>query len=151
MEYKRGILYMVQTTPPTTKLLYQQKESELCPGGLTISAENLASMKFKVQANTEIDNLAAFFATAGSPHRLRILLYLTEAEELCVCDLAELLGLNMTTVSAHLNKMKLQGILKTRRDAQMIHYSIADPVRVGLLSVAFSRLHEAMELPTTTA
>lgn len=133
------------------KLLYQPKESELCPGGLTISAEDLTVMKGKVQSNDQIDDLAAFFATAGSPHRLRILFYLTQAEELCVCDLAELLGLNMTTVSAHLNKMKLQGVLKTRRDAQMIHYSIADPERVGLLSVAFAGLHESMELSTAKA
>lgn len=151
MEYKRSSIYMREKLLVKPKLLYQPKESELCPGGLTISTEDLAAMKSKVQANTEIDNLAAFFAAAGSPHRLRILLYLIEAEELCVCDLGELLGLNMTTVSAHLNKMKLQGILKTRRDAQMIHYSIADPERVGLLSVAFSGLHEAMELTTTRA
>lgn len=151
MEYERSSIYMGETTLSRPQLLYKPKESELCPGGLTISSEDLAAMKAKVQANTEIDNLAAFFATAGSPHRLRILLYLTEAEELCVCDLAALLDLNMTTVSAHLNKMRLQGILKTRRDAQMIHYSIADPERVGLLSVAFSGLHETMELPTTRA
>ena len=133
------------------RLVYQPRESGLCPGGLTISAEDLAVMKGKVQSCAEIDELAAFFATAGSPHRLRILLYLTQAEELCVCDLAELLGLNMTTVSAHLNKMKMQGILKTRRDAQMIHYSIADPERVGLLSVAFAGLRESMELSTAKA
>lgn len=139
---------MGEPTLTTTKLLYRPKESELCPGGLTISQGDLAAMKAKVQSNTEIDNLAAFFATVGSPHRLRILLYLTEAEELCVCDLAALLDLNITTVSAHLNKMKLQGILKTRRDAQMIHYSIANAERVGLLSVAFAVLHETMELST---
>lgn len=142
---------MTETTIRTPKLLYQRRESELCPGGLTISAEDLAVMKGKVQSNEEIDELATFFAAAGSPHRLRILLYLTQAEELCVCDLAELLGLNMTTVSAHLNKMKLQGILKTRRDAQMIHYSIADPERISLLSMAFAGLSESMELSTAKA
>lgn len=151
MEYKRSRVYMTETTTLTRKLLYQPKESELCPGGLTISAEDLTALKTRVQSNIEIDNLASFFATAGSPHRLRILLYLTEAEELCVCDLAALLDLNMTTVSAHLNKMKLQGILKTRRDAQMIHYSIADPERVGLLSVAFAGLSTSMELSTAKA
>ena len=128
------------------KLLYEPKESELCPGGLTISREDLASMRGRIQSNTEIDKLAAFFATAASPHRLRILLYLSEAEELCVCDLAELLHLNMTTVSAHLNRMKLQGVLKTRRDAQMIYYSIADPERIALLGAAFSSVHETRSL-----
>lgn len=137
---------MDKTNLLTQKLLYKPKESELCPGGLTISSADLAAMKAKVQTNSDVDTLAEFFAAVGSPHRLRILLYLKEAEELCVCDLAELLDLNMTTVSAHLNKMKLQGILKTRRDAQMIYYSIAATQRVSLLSIAFSSLHETMAL-----
>jgi DNA-binding transcriptional ArsR family regulator len=122
-------------------------ENNICPGGTTISTGTLARMKEQVlEAGSDVDALADFFAAVGSPHRLRILLYLTEAEELCVCDFAELLDLNMTTVSAHLNKMKLQGILKTRRDAQMIYYSIADKERVSLLGSAFSGLRRAMSL-----
>ena len=82
----------------------------------------------------------------GNPQRLRILLYLTETEELCVCDIADLLDMNLTAASAHLNKMKLQGVLKTRRDAQMIYYSIADKERMQLLSRAFDDLRWAMKL-----
>ena len=122
------------------------KSNDICPGGTTLSATGLAKMKEKVQANGDVDALADFFTVVGSPHRLRILLYLTEAEELCVCDLADLLNMNMTAVSAHLNKMKLQGVLKTRRDAQMIYYSIADKERMKLLSRAFDDLRRAMKL-----
>lgn len=122
-------------------------ENDICPGGTTVSSTDLRRMKERVlEAGSDVDSLADFFASVGSPHRLRILLYLTEAEELCVCDFAELLDLNMTTVSAHLNKMKLQGILKTRRDAQMIYYSVADKERVSLLGSAFSGLRRAMSL-----
>lgn len=122
-------------------------ENNICPGGTTVSAGDLRRMKERVlEAGNDIDSLSDFFASVGNPHRLRILLYLTEGEELCVCDFAELLDLNMTTVSAHLNKMKLQGILKTRRDAQMIYYSIADKERVSLLGSAFSGLRRAMSL-----
>lgn len=120
-------------------------ENNICPGGTTVSTGTLARMKEQVvEATDDVDALADFFAAVGSPHRLRILLYLTEAEELCVCDFAELLDLNMTTVSAHLNKMRLQGILKTRRDAQMIYYSIAAKERVSLLASAFSGLRKTM-------
>ncbi len=120
-------------------------ENKICPGGTTISLSNLKRMKERMlEAGSDIDSLADFFASVGNSHRLRILLFLTEAEELCVCDFAELLNLSMTTVSAHLNKMKLQGILKTRRDAQMIYYSIADKERVSLLASAFSGLRQSM-------
>lgn len=117
-----------------------------CPGGPTLGAKGLTRMKAKVKANGDVDALADFFAVAGNPHRLRILLYLTEARELCVCDVAGLLDMSMTAVSAHLNKMKLQGVLKTRRDAQMIYYSIADTERVELLGKAFAELRQAMKL-----
>ncbi len=48
-------------------------------------------------------------------------------------------------VSAHLNKMKLQGVLKTRRDAQMIYYSIADKRRMKHLASAFRELRQAIQ------
>lgn len=128
-----------------TKLPIKQN-SDVCPGGPTLSQKGLAAMKKKVQANGDVDSLADFFAIAGNPHRLRILLYLTEVDELCVCDLAEVLDMGNTAVSAHLNKMKLQGVLKSRRNAQMIYYSIADKERMKLLSKAFGDLRSAMKL-----
>lgn len=121
-------------------------EAAICPGGTTLDRQGLARMKEKVKANGDVNALADFFSIVGNPHRLRILLYLTQAEELCVCDLADLLEINLTAASAHLNKMKLQGVLKTRRDAQMIYYSIADKERMKLLSRAFDDLRRAMKL-----
>ena len=120
--------------------------SAICPGGTTLDSRGLARMKEKVKANGDVDALADFFSVVGNPHRLRILLYLTQTEELCVCDLADLLDMNITAASAHLTKMKLQGVLKTRRDAQMIYYSIADQERMKLLSRAFDDLRRAMKL-----
>lgn len=121
-------------------------ESAICPGGTTLDSRGLARMKEKVKANGDVDALAEFFSVVGNPQRLRILIYLTETEELCVCDIADLLDMNLTAASAHLNKMKLQGVLKTRRDAQMIYYSIADKERMKLLAHAFNDLRRAMKL-----
>lgn len=128
-----------------TKLPIKQN-SDICPGGPTVSHKGLAAMKKKVQANGDVDALAEFLTVAGNPQRLRILLYLSEVEELCVCDVAEMLDMGITAVSAHLNKMKLRGVLKARRDAQMIYYSIADKERMKILSHAFSELRQAMKL-----
>lgn len=128
-----------------TKLPIKQN-TELCPGGPTLSAKGLSQMKKKVQANGDVEALAEFLTIAGNPQRLRILLYLSEVEELCVCDMAELLDMGITAVSAHLNKMKMQGVLKARRDAQMIYYSIADKQRMKVLSQAFGDLRHAMKL-----
>lgn len=131
---------------PTKTKLAIKSESAICPGGTTLDRHGLARMKEKVKANGDVDALADFFSVVGNPQRLRMLLYLTETEELCVCDIADLLDMNVTAASAHLNKMKLQGVLKTRRDAQMIYYSIADKERMKLLSRAFDDLRQAMRL-----
>lgn len=126
------------------KLKNHIDDAAICPGGTTLSGRDLAAMKEKIQASGDVDALASFFAIAGNPQRLRILLYLSEVEELCVCDLADLTGMSNTAVSAHLNKMKLQGVLKTRRDAQMIYYSIADKRRMKHLASAFRELRQAI-------
>lgn len=128
------------------KKLPIKSDAAICPGGTTLDARGLLKMKEKVKANGDVDALADFLAVAGNPHRLRILLYLSEVEELCVCDLADLLDMSMTNVSAYLNKMKLQGVLKTRRDAQMIYYSIADQDRMKVLARAFGDLRLSMKL-----
>lgn len=129
-----------------TKAKLTKSASEICPGGTTLDRRGLARMKAKVQTNGDVAALADFFSIVGNPQRLQILLYLTETEELCVCDIADLLDMNLTAASAHLNKMRLQGVLKTRRAAQMIYYSIADKERMKLLSRAFADLRQAMKL-----
>lgn len=129
----------------TTRKANRPDDAAICPGGTTLGTRDLAAMKKKLQASGDVDALADFFAIAGNPHRLRILLYLSEVEELCVCDLADLTELSNTAVSAHLNKMRLQGVLKTRRDAQMIYYSIADKQRMKHLASAMRELRQAIQ------
>ncbi len=58
-------------------------------------------------------------------NRLRILSVLTRAET-CVCDLIDELELPQSLVSYHLGKLKKAGLVRTRRDAQWIYYSL-DP------------------------
>ncbi len=58
-------------------------------------------------------------------NRLRILTVLTRAET-CVCDLIDQLGLPQSLVSYHLSKLKQAGLVRARRDAQWVYYSL-DP------------------------
>lgn len=117
-----------------------------CAGGPTLTRECLEVLRQKIQSASSVDSMAGFLAIVGNPVRIRILLYLTEARELCVCDFASLLSMSNQAVSAHLNKMKLQGVLRSRRDGQMIRYSIADDERMEVLSQAFANLRVAMKL-----
>ncbi|WP_303882151.1 metalloregulator ArsR/SmtB family transcription factor [Acetomicrobium mobile] len=46
--------------------------------------------------------------------------------ELCVCEIAEALGISQTKASRHLNILKTAGIVSDRRQAQWVYYSIVD-------------------------
>ncbi len=58
-------------------------------------------------------------------NRLRILSRLTQAES-CVCDLIDDLGLPQPLMSYHLGKLRRAGLVRARRDAQWVYYSL-DP------------------------
>jgi DNA-binding transcriptional ArsR family regulator len=71
----------------------------------------------------------------ANENRLLILCRLALARELSVNDLAEAVGLSQSALSQHLAKMRADGLLATRRDAQTIYYRIADPNAARLLAL----------------
>ncbi len=70
--------------------------------------------------------LADFFKALGDETRLKLLTYLLENGEHCVLELCAALGVSQTNASRHLARLKSEGILRDRRDAQCIFYSL-DP------------------------
>lgn len=66
-------------------------------------------------------------------NRLRILKSLTRAET-CVCDLIEELDLPQPLVSYHLGKLRAAGLVRSRRDAQWVYYSLDADAWEGLLA-----------------
>ena len=69
--------------------------------------------------------LADLFKVFGDGTRVRILFVLLEAE-VCVCDLAKLLGMTQSAVSHQLRILKQAHLVKSRRDGKTIFYSLAD-------------------------
>jgi len=55
---------------------------------------------------------------------MKMLYLLEEENELCVCDLADILEMTIPAVSQHLRKLKDGNILQTRRNGQTIYYSL---------------------------
>lgn len=62
------------------------------------------------------------FKALGEPTRLRILRLLAE-QELCVCDLEEILQISQPRVSQHLKVLKQTGLVNERRDGQRRNFS----------------------------
>ncbi|MFN4204776.1 MAG: ArsR/SmtB family transcription factor [Agrobacterium albertimagni] len=65
------------------------------------------------------------FATLADPIRLRCLALIARERELCVCELVAALDLPQPKVSRHLATMRGAGLLRDRRDAQWVLYSLA--------------------------
>ncbi len=82
-------------------------------------------------------------------NRLRILAALTQAET-CVCDLIDELDLPQSLVSYHLGKLKKAGLVRTRRDAQWIYYSL-DPDAWARLIAPLAGLVGPTPLPPEAA
>ncbi len=71
----------------------------------------------------------------ANEHRLVILCRLAETREMSVNGLAEAVGLSQSALSQHLAKMREDGLLGTRREAQTVFYRLADPNATRLLAL----------------
>jgi DNA-binding transcriptional ArsR family regulator len=78
---------------------------------------------------------AALLKLLANENRLLILCRLALTREMSVNDLADAVGLSQSALSQHLAKMREEGLLATRRDAQTVYYRIADPNAAKLLAL----------------
>lgn len=69
----------------------------------------------------------------GNRHRLMILCQITDGE-LSVGELQRRLPLSQSALSQHLAKLRADGIVTTRREAQSIFYRIADPAALRIIA-----------------
>ncbi|MFB0516352.1 MAG: ArsR/SmtB family transcription factor [Candidatus Neomarinimicrobiota bacterium] len=64
------------------------------------------------------------FSLLGDPTRLKVLLSLAHARELCVSDLADILGMDTSAVSHQLRKLKDGGLVSNYREGPTIYYQL---------------------------
>ena len=88
----------------------------------------------------QYQNLATLFKMFGDGTRVKIL-HALEQNEMCVCDLAALLGLTKSAVSHQLKALRLSNLVKFRRDGQVIYYSLADDHVKYILDIGFDHIH----------
>ena len=71
---------------------------------------------------------------------LLILHCLSQAEELCVCDIANALRMNLSTVSHQLRRLRTLGLVTYRSQGKMAFYCLADRRVAELVDAEFDRL-----------
>ena len=77
-------------------------------------------------AEATVEEVAGAFGVLADPARLRIVLALLEAGELCVCDIAASAGVSQTSASQHLRVLRARNTVRKRRDGRVAYYSLAD-------------------------
>jgi DNA-binding transcriptional ArsR family regulator len=83
--------------------------------------------KKKLKANTvSLSQLCKVLELAANEARLKILYLLEEEDQLCPCDLSDILGMSIPAVSQHLRKLKDGNIIESRREGQTIYYSLKE-------------------------
>ena len=94
------------------------------------SSEILIS-RFAAEAGEAVSLLKAM----ANQSRLLILCYLAEAGEMSVGELVDRVGLSQSALSQHLAKLRHEGLVSTRKEAQTVHYSVCDPKAGQLLAL----------------
>lgn len=90
----------------------------------------------------QIEAAAEIFRALGDPERLRLLLRLAEGEA-CVSELAEDEGEKITTVSARLKTLSMVRLVRRRRQAKHVFYTLADEHVLRLVRNAIDHAAES--------
>ena len=88
-----------------------------------------------------IDQLVDILKLAANDVRLKILYLLSKEDQLCPCDLSDILDMSVPAVSQHLRKLKDRGLVETERDGQTIFYSL-NPLFNKILSPNFEQIKD---------
>jgi ArsR family transcriptional regulator len=88
--------------------------------------EHVAPLLGRVIDYAAADELASTFAVLADPTRSRILHALSLADELCVCDLALLLGISQSALSHQLRLLRDRRVVARRKAGRIVYYRLAD-------------------------
>ena len=92
-----------------------------------------------------IERSAALLGAIAHPKRLALVAALAR-RELCVCELVDLLGLPQPLISHHLGALRQVGVVRDRRDAHRVYYSLA-PEALGELRSGLTAMLGSGPLP----
>ncbi|HSP47456.1 MAG TPA: metalloregulator ArsR/SmtB family transcription factor [Clostridiaceae bacterium] len=88
-----------------------------------------------------IERTADFFKVFGDPTRVKILSAL-RGRELCVCDLACILGVSSSAVSHQLKGLRDVRLVRNRRDGKIMYYSLNDDHIEAILDMGLNHVEE---------
>jgi len=105
----------------------------------THDAEKVARLKPLVGIT---QGMAPLFKALADDTRVKIVYALTQEDELCVCDVASIIGSSVATASHHLRLLRLMRLVRSRREGKMMFYSLHDEHVRQLMEIALAHVQE---------
>lgn len=121
---------------------------EACPER-AIHPEVLALARAAARPDEDYAVLAETFRALGDASRSKIVHGLL-SQELCVCDLAALVGITESAVSQHLRVLRSLRLVRNRKVGRVVYYSLEDACIRALLTVALTHLDDPAAAPHVT-
>jgi ArsR family transcriptional regulator, lead/cadmium/zinc/bismuth-responsive transcriptional repressor len=115
--------------------------AEPCPAPHLDVRDTAARRRTLMGART-VEALAETFRVLGDPTRVRILDALAPGE-LCVCDVAALVGISESAVSHQLRLLRGMRLVRPRRAGRLVYYAVDDHHILELLKQALTHVEEA--------
>ncbi|MFZ5800461.1 MAG: ArsR/SmtB family transcription factor [Candidatus Omnitrophota bacterium] len=92
---------------------------------LCINKKKVAGVRKIMKPDGTIIKLTQTFSALGDPTRIRIIFALSK-EELCVCDIAQLLGMSHSAISHQLRVLRNMDLVKFRKAGKVVYYYLDD-------------------------
>ncbi|MBP5267288.1 MAG: winged helix-turn-helix transcriptional regulator [Ruminococcus sp.] len=111
------------------------------PEYLALTQEDIDRLERETPSDEELYDLAELYKVFGDSTRVRILYALLESE-MCVGDMAQLLGLTPTACSHQLRVLKNNKLVRFRREGKIMFYSLADEHVRSILALGMEHILE---------
>lgn len=92
-------------------------------------------VNFLADFGRQAGEAVALLKAMANEARLLVLCHLAESGELSVGALVDRVGLSQSALSQHLAKLREEGLVTTRKEAQTVYYSVCDPKAAQLLAL----------------
>lgn len=97
----------------------------------------------RIQPQMEaVNGVEQIFKALADATRLKIAYALTLESELCVCDVANIIGATTATASHHLRLLRNMGLAKYRKEGKLVFYALEDEHVNQLVSIAMIHAKE---------
>lgn len=111
-----------------------------------IDLGRVRSLRAQLVPPDAVLGLADTFSALGDPTRVRILDALSHGE-LCVCDLAAVLGVSQSAVSHQLRLLRGLRLVRPRRDGRIVFYSLDDQHIISIFKQTLQHVQEERAAP----